>query len=91
MILGVEIENFDVFDKDLAGILIEESIAIAKEKASGSDHTGDMFAKPGLPLSMDAAAQPSLITSWRNDRHPMKLVLPVLLRPTRALRLRSLL
>ena len=32
MILGVEIENFDVFDKDLAGILIEESIQIAKDK-----------------------------------------------------------
>ena len=32
MILGVEIENFDVFDKDLAGILIEESILIAKDK-----------------------------------------------------------
>ena len=40
MILGVEIENFDVFDKDLAGILIEESIVIAKEKASGNDHAG---------------------------------------------------
>ncbi len=35
MILGVEIENFDVFDKDLAGILIEESIEIAREKAAG--------------------------------------------------------
>ena len=32
MILGVEIENFDVFDKDLAGILIEESVRIAKDK-----------------------------------------------------------
>ncbi|MBO4449069.1 MAG: ATP-binding protein [Clostridiales bacterium] len=32
MILGVEIENFDVFDKDLAGILIEESVQIAKDK-----------------------------------------------------------
>ena len=32
MILGVEIENFDVFDKDLAGILIEESVQIAKNK-----------------------------------------------------------
>ena len=28
MILGVEIENFDVFDKDRAGILIEESIRL---------------------------------------------------------------
>lgn len=37
MILGVEIENFDVFDKDLAGILIEESISFAKERASGND------------------------------------------------------
>ena len=36
MILGVEIENFDVFDKDRAGILIEESITIAKEKAAGN-------------------------------------------------------
>ena len=35
MILGVEIENFDVFDKDLAGILIDESITIANEKAAG--------------------------------------------------------
>ena len=33
MILGVEIENFDVFDKDLAGILIEEGVSIVKEKA----------------------------------------------------------
>ncbi|MBE7070360.1 MAG: hypothetical protein E7386_07650 [Ruminococcaceae bacterium] len=32
MILGVEIENFDVFDKDLAGILIEESVVIARDK-----------------------------------------------------------
>ena len=32
MILGVEIENFDVFDKDLAGILIDESVLIAKDK-----------------------------------------------------------
>ena len=32
MILGVEIENFDVFDKDLAGILIDESISIAKDR-----------------------------------------------------------
>ena len=32
MILGVEIENFDVFDKDLAGILLDESILIAKNK-----------------------------------------------------------
>ena len=32
MILGVEIENFDVFDKDLAGILLDESIVIAKNK-----------------------------------------------------------
>ena len=32
MILGVEIENFDVFDKDLAGILIDESIQIAKNR-----------------------------------------------------------
>ena len=32
MILGVEIENFDVFDKDLAGILIEESVLIAKDR-----------------------------------------------------------
>jgi len=32
VILGVEIENFDVFDKDLAGILIEESVRIAKDK-----------------------------------------------------------
>lgn len=36
MILGVEIENFDVFDKDLAGILIEEGVSIVKEKASGN-------------------------------------------------------
>ena len=36
MILGVEIENFDVFDKDRAGILIEESITIAKEKSAGN-------------------------------------------------------
>lgn len=36
MILGVEIENFDVFDKDLAGILIEESIISARERASGT-------------------------------------------------------
>lgn len=39
MILGVEIENFDVFDRDRAGILIDESIAIAKEKAAGNNET----------------------------------------------------
>ena len=27
MILGIEIENFDVFDKDKAGILIDDFIA----------------------------------------------------------------
>jgi predicted ATPase len=37
MILGVEIENFDVFDRDRAGILIDESVAIAKEKAAGNN------------------------------------------------------
>ena len=36
MILGVQIENFDVFDDDKAGILIDESVAIAKEKAAGN-------------------------------------------------------
>lgn len=40
MILGVEIENFDVFDKDLSGILIEESVRIAKEKKAGSKESG---------------------------------------------------
>ena len=40
MILGVEIENFDVFDKDLAGILIDESITIANEKAAGKAYDG---------------------------------------------------
>ena len=37
MILGVEIENFDVFDRDRAGILIDESIEVAKEKAAGKN------------------------------------------------------
>ena len=37
MILGVEIENFDVFDRDRAGILIDESVQIAKEKAAGNN------------------------------------------------------
>ena len=37
MILGVEIENFDVFDRDRAGILIDESIALAKDKAAGNN------------------------------------------------------
>ena len=37
MILGIEIENFDVFDKDKAGILIDDYFAAKAEKASGSD------------------------------------------------------
>ena len=48
MILGIEIENFDVFDKDKAGILIDDFLAdrdrshVRKARSSiayGSDRT----------------------------------------------------
>ena len=35
MILGIEIENFDVFDKDRAGILIDDYLA---DKENGTSH-----------------------------------------------------
>ena len=76
MILGVEIENFDVFDKDLAGILIDESISIAKDKAAGNVTSITGFATLMLLSDATVPARPVSWDAFRSFRMSSRKAVP---------------